>query len=105
MIILYALIFYWAFAATISVYRRWLAGDLNVWNKIAFLPVLLIFALIDVTLNYTLFLLMGLPPARCYTISARLEAYHTGGPSWKRTVAVFICETLLNPIDPSGRHC
>ena len=105
MIALYLLLFYWAFAAAISVYRLWMAGKLNVFNEIVFLPLLLGFALTDVALNYTVLLVMGLPPKGCYTISARFEQYHRSDTGWRGTVATFVCERLLNPIDPSGNHC
>ena len=105
MIFLYALIFYWAFAAAISVYRLWLKGALNAWNEVAFIPLLFCFALLDVILNYTVFMVMGLPPTHCYTISARLEYYHKNYSGWRSPFASWVCEKLLNTLDPSGSHC
>jgi len=107
-IIIFAYLFYIGFAAAIGVYRRWLMGALNILNILLFAPVLIAFALTDVVLNYTVFLLlMGIPPDRCYTISARLGFYHLNPrcTEYQRAVAGFICEKLLNPIDPSGSHC
>ena len=105
MIILYTLLFYWAFAAAISVYRLWLKGVLNTWNEVAFIPLLLCFALLDVILNYTLFMTMGMPPLHCYTISARLEYYHKNDKGWRGDFATWVCEKLLNTLDPTGSHC
>jgi len=102
----FVLVFYWGFAAAISVYRLWLKGTLNTWNKVLYAPLLLLFGAVDVTLNYTVLIVtMGLPPAGCYTISARMDYYHHFPCGWKTTVATFVCERLLNTIDPSGNHC
>lgn len=105
-IIMFALVFYWGFAASISVYRLWLAGKLNAWNELAFIPLLFCFAMLDIILNYTLCLVvMGLPPAHCYTISARLEYYHRNYSGWRSPFATWVCERLLNALDPTGAHC
>jgi hypothetical protein len=102
------LLFYWGFAAAVGVYRQWLSGKLNAVNKIAFLPLLIGFWLVDVALNYTAALVfMGLPDKKTdYTLSSRFETYraeHTTG--YRLAVANFMCEVLLNNIDPSGSHC
>ena len=99
-------LFYIGFAVSISVYRQWLKGTLNLLNKVLFAPILLGFATLDVALNFTVFLLlMGPPPTQCYTISARLAWYHQYCTDWRHSVAVFVCDELLNPIDPAGGHC
>jgi hypothetical protein len=105
---LYTWAFYAGFALSISVYRLWVKGTLNLLNKLCFAPVLITFALLDVVLNYTVLLLVfGTPPPRCYTISARFEQYHkVSAPSpFAKIVATFTCERLLNTIDPTGDHC
>ena len=105
MIFLTIYLFYIGFAIAISVYRQFLKGVLNLLNMVAFFPILLVFATLDVMLNFTVFLLMGWPPTHCYTISARLAWYHQYCTDWRHTVAVFVCDELLNPIDPAGGHC
>ena len=105
-ILAFALVFYWGFAASIYVYRLWLKNALNLWNKVLFAPLLIAFFLIDVFLNWTLLVLvMGVPPNYCATISERFEIYHEGDKGWRGAVATFVCERLLNTIDPSGQHC
>ena len=99
--------FYVGFAVSISVYRQWLKGVLHPINKVLFSPVLVGFFSIDVVLNYTVLLVLGWPPAGDYTISARLATYHTTDKAseFQKVFATFVCEQLLNPIDPSGTHC
>lgn len=104
--LLFAYLFYVGFALAISIYRLWLKGCLNLFNKLLFAPVLVAFFALDVLLNYTLFLLLfGLPGKGDYTISQRLETYRVRASGFKRTVADFVCQKLLNPIDPTGTHC
>jgi len=118
MITTYALLgiwfFYLQFAAAISVYRLWLKGKLNLWNECAYLPLLAAFFLIDVVLNWTVLLIIGAPPRGCTTMSDRFQVYHTGlnldgtpyqADQLQKDVGTWICEKLLNPIDPSGQHC
>ena len=97
---------YIGFAFSVSVYRLWQKGALNLFNKIMFAPLLLIFIVLDVVANYTLFILvMGLPPKNCYTITDRLTVYNSGRHGWRTKVANIICEKLLDTVDPTGNHC
>ena len=107
MIILAIYLFYIGFAVAISVYRQWLKGTLNLWNKVLFAPVLISFFFLDVFVNYTVLLVLGWPPQGCHTISERLAEYHTtsNASDFQKAVATFVCEKLLNPIDPTGAHC
>lgn len=107
-------IFYMGFAAAISVYRLWLQGKLNLLNKVLYAPLLFSFFVLDVCLNYTVLLVMGLPPEHCWTMSDRFQVYHLdmnldGTPytasSLQKDVGTFICVKMLNPIDPTGNHC
>jgi len=105
MIAAYIWAFYLCFALSISVYRIWLKGVLNPFNKLVFAPVLISFFLVDVLLNYTVLMVMGLPPRNCHTISDRLAFYNLFYDDWRHSFASFICDKLLNPIDPNGNHC
>jgi hypothetical protein len=100
--------FYMGFALSISVYRQWLKGTLNLLNKVMFAPVLVCFYLLDVVLNWSVLLLVfGAPPPGCRTISERLHFYvsHPFCTTFQMDCAQFICDKLLNPIDPTGNHC
>ena len=103
--VLFWYVFYIGFAASVCVYRQWLKGTLNLFNKLVFAPVLIVFGLMDVALNYTVFMVFGRPPARCYTISSRMEQYRKTGAPLQALVATILCVYMLNPIDPAGEHC
>ena len=97
--------FYLGFALSVSVYRLWVQGGLNLWNKVLFAPVLIVFYAIDIALNYTVFLVFGLPPKGCISISLRMKFYRDNDAGFRKEFATFLCENFLNPIDPAGRHC
>ena len=98
--------FYVGFALSVSIYRQWVKGTLNAFNKLIFAPILITFIIIDILINYTiLILLMGFPPKSSHTISDRFYIYHHGRYGWKTTVATITCEKLLNTVDPTGNHC
>ena len=102
-----AWLLYAGFALCVGVYRQWLAGRLNVLNKLCFGPVIIGFYALDVLVNWTLLLIIWGKPPRGYSISERFEVYHYSiAPSQTaKAVATWVCEKLLNTIDPTGAHC
>ena len=103
--LLFTYLFYLGFALSVSIYRQWIKGTLNVLNKILFAPVLIIFIFLDFLINILLILVMGVPPKGGYTISSRFELYRKQNYGWKSSVATLVCEKLLNTVDPTGQHC
>lgn len=101
---LYLYLFYLGFVVSIVAYRSWQKGTLNTYNRILFVPVLIGFYLIDVTINWTLLWVMGKPP-KGITISDRFEFYRQNDKGLRGKLAAFICEKLLNNVDPTGQHC
>jgi len=99
-------VFWVGFVFSISVYRRWQQGKLNLLCKILSMPIILPFSVLDVIFNYTVLVaLYGFPSKRDYTISSRFETYRKTNQIKKRKLADFTCEQLLNPIDPFDTHC
>ena len=103
--LLFTYLFYLGFALSVSIYRQWVKGTLNILNKVLFAPVLITFIILDFVLNVLLILVMGFPPEDSYTISTRFEAYRKGNYGIKTIIATFVCEKLLNTVDPTGQHC
>jgi hypothetical protein len=92
----------------IIVYRAWLKEQLNIYNKIAFSPILASFYVSDVLLNFTLLnLTFGMTPVGTKSMSERFEYYRrVKSPSpFALQVADFVCDKLLNTVDPTGNHC
>lgn len=106
LVILSLYIFYIGFALSVSIYRLWVKGTLNVFNKLVFAPILIIFIILDVIINCTILLLiMGFSPNHTFTITDRFYEYRHGNYGWKSKVAIFVCDKLLNTVDPTGNHC
>lgn len=103
--LLFTYLFYLGFALSVSIYRQWIKGTLNLLNKILFAPVLIIFIILDFLINILLILVMGFPPKGGYTISSRFELYRKGNYGIKTFIATLVCEKLLNTVDPTGQHC
>ena len=103
--LLFTYVFYLGFALSVSIYRQWVKGNLNTLNKILFAPILIIFIVLDFLINILLILVMGFPPKGTYTISTRFETYRKGNYGIKTSIATFVCEKLLNTVDPTGQHC
>lgn len=103
--ILFIYLFYLGFALSVSIYRQWIKGTLNKFNKLLFAPVLILFIILDFLINVLLILVMGFPPKGGYTISSRFELYRKGNYGWKKDIATIVCEKLLNTVDPTGQHC
>lgn len=103
---IYIYLFYIAAVFSILVYRKWQKKELNIYNKIAFAPIIGTFYLLDVAINMTLLnLVMGQTPSAKYSISDRFQFYNNANYGWKSKVANFVCTKLLDTVDPTGDHC
>jgi len=100
--------FYIMFAACICAYRQHERGRLNTLNVVLFAPALIPFYITDVFLNWTLFNLMfGKTPEGTVTISDRFKYYREVKAPNKTSLVVanFLCDEILNRVDPSDNHC
>jgi hypothetical protein len=62
----------------------------------------------DVVYNWTFGVVVFLDVTRDFTLSSRLKRYRDSleyKGTWRMRWADWICEHLLNPYDPKGRHC
>ena len=104
--ILLVYLFYIGFALSVSIYRIWVAGKLNVLNKVLFAPILILFIILDIVINAVVLTpIMGFSPNSTFLITDRFYEYRKGSYGWKTDVANFVCDKLLNTVDPTGRHC
>lgn len=50
-------------------------------------------------------LFLEIPPKGEWTLSARLwRLSNDPSPSWRRTLALYLRQSILDPVDPSGVH-
>jgi hypothetical protein len=96
----------WVFyLAVMNLKRAGDAGQLTKTAKIMGFPVLFVGLLIDFLVNIFVasFIFLELPQETLVT--ARLARHIKGPDSWRKKVAKWICSTLLDSFDPSGKHC
>jgi hypothetical protein len=68
-------------------------------------PLFLIGYTLDVFVQIVVASVIFLDPPRDWTLTGRLKRYINGPEGWRETVAIWMCQHLLNAFDPDGRHC
>lgn len=68
-----------------------------------FYPVTVFAFILDIALNYTLLSLITWDWPREQTFSRKLERL-IKGTGWRRSVALWVADVLLDPFDPTGPH-
>ena len=63
------------------------------------------FALADVWYNWTRFSFVVREFPREFYTTTRLKRLRVSGNEMQKQLCTWICEQLLNPEDPSGKHC
>lgn len=111
MIILYSILFLWVFYYTyilvMSFYRLHLRGELKgiVWWLA--LPAVIVGITMDVIAQYTYaaIIFKEWPEKKEYLVTDRLQRYMLQPGTWRFKRAKWICTKLLDPFDPTGKHC
>jgi len=96
--------FYALYALVMGVYRAHLAQRLSLVAYALLAPFVLLGFVVDVLTNITIATLAFAEPPRELLLTTRLQRY-ISGTGWRRTVAAWVCDTLLDPLDPRGEHC
>ena len=60
---------------------------------------------VDLALTVVVGSILYLDPPREWTLTGRLKRYRAGPDDWRKILATWICEHLLNQFDPGGNHC
>lgn len=89
----------WTFFLAYSSLRQF-APMLRPEVKAVGLVIILVGFLLDVAINWTLGLLLGVTPDA--TLSQKCKRLKKGD-GWRANVAVYLCANWLNPFDPE--HC
>lgn len=106
-LLLASYIFWCLYIATMGCYRAHLAGRLVGITKILAYPLVIFAVIVDIIFQYTVatVLFFDLPKAKEYLVTDRLQRYVAGKNDWRRKIAVYICDNLLDVFDPTGDHC
>jgi hypothetical protein len=97
---------FWAlYVFTMGVYKAHLAGKLKGLNLILAYPIVFFALLVDVFFNLVVSSVVFLELPREWLVTSRLQRYMAGPASWRRTIAVYICDSVLDIFDPQNNHC
>lgn len=111
MFLLYSVLFLWAFWAVyvlvMGLYRAHLNRRLGRIGYALGAPWLALGYGMDVLTQYTfaVVLFFDLPARGEHLVTKRLQRYITQPWSRRAAVANWVCQHLLDPFDPTGKHC
>ncbi|HET8689612.1 MAG TPA: hypothetical protein VFM18_23625 [Methanosarcina sp.] len=93
------------FIFTMGIYRAFLAKRLSTSAKILGAPFVLLAAIVDILCNMTAATILFAELPRELYVTRRLTRYMKDGKGWRYDIAKAICLSLLDPFDPTGKHC
>ncbi|CAB4130151.1 hypothetical protein UFOVP116_295 [uncultured Caudovirales phage] len=97
---------FWAFYVLVmGIYRAYLAKRLGIVNLILSTPFVLVGFFLDIFVNLCIAPIIFLDPPREWLVTTRLTKYRNCDSLWRRSIAAFICDHLLDIFDPTGNHC
>jgi len=101
---------WFVYSGVMNLHRVKKAGTMTREQMILGLPFLWFGLVLDVALNWVALTVIGLEFPCEALMTARLSRwkYLTGSgwhTRWRRAVATWFCERLLDSLDPSGCHC
>jgi hypothetical protein len=99
---LYLLLF--VFLAIMSLYRAERAGVLAPETRALCTPMLWFGYLLDFLCNAVPASVVFMDLPREWLVTARLQRYADGPPTWRRALALWVARKLLDPFDPKGYH-
>lgn len=105
--LLFLWVFWYIYLIVMGLYRAKLDGRLTWPVKILGAPALLVGYIVDIIAQYTIATIVfrDWPAKGEHLVTDRLQRYmaNPGGIRYRK--AKWICEHLLDPFDPTGRHC
>lgn len=104
---LYLWAFWYLYLIVMGLYRAKLNGTLTWSAKILGAPALLVGIIVDVVAQYTVATVVfrEWPRAGEHLVTDRLQRYIAHGSGSRFEKARWLCEHLLDPFDPTGKHC
>ena len=105
--LIYAYGFWMLYVLIMGFYRAHLDRRLNGLTRGLALPTVVVGYAVDLVANYTFATLwfLELPWRPLELVTDRLTRYINGPDGRAKRHAVWVCETLLDPFDPTNKHC
>lgn len=99
----------WAFWAiyimVMGIYRAHLSRRLAGINLVLGMPIVVLGYVMDAISNIAIATLLFADLPREWLVTTRLQRYIVDDDGWRRHIALYICDNLLDPFDPTGNHC
>ena len=100
----YLWFFWYAFVLVMGLYRAHLDKRLTYLTYALAAPAVLVGALMDVFANMLIATLIFWEKPSEWLVTQRLTRLKRYN-DWRGSVARYVCNNLLDPIDPTGGHC
>lgn len=97
------LVFYILYLAAINIYAHW--NELTLNAKVITAPIVAVMLAVDCFFQQTLFIAIFLDLSQEWLVTQRLQRYRNMPSGWRLELATWICTNMLNPFDPSRKHC
>lgn len=104
-VILYLWLFWALFVATMNLYRVQLTHGLTPAMRVLGAPLVLLAYVVDVLSNLVVATLVFAEPPHELLVTSRLKRYMLTPSGWRYKIAHWLCLNLLDPLDPTGKHC
>jgi hypothetical protein len=103
----YVALFFGLFVLVMGVYRAHLTKRLKWWHWVLLWWAVLIGYVVDVLSNVFIATFVFWDPPKEWLVTDRLIRYKNDpkATTYQYTVAVFVCDELLDIFDPTGEHC
>jgi hypothetical protein len=88
-----------------GMYRAYLDDRLKGLKLVMSAPWIAVGVIMDISANLFLAPLIFLDYPKEWLVTSRLQRYMKTESGWRRTIAEYVCENLLDIFDPSGEHC
>lgn len=100
-------VFWYLYLIVMGLYRAKLNGTLTWTAKILGAPALVIGFVLDVLVQYTIASLIWRewPRRGEHLVTDRMQRYLAHGSGSRYVKAKWLCDHLLDPFDPTGKHC
>lgn len=102
---LWIYVFFILFVAIMGFYRLKLQGTLSPFLLRLGFPALVVGYAFDIISNLTLACFVFADIPREWLVTGRLKRYMAGKDGYRKRVATFLCQQVLNMFDPKGEHC
>lgn len=101
----YAYLFFCVYILVMGVQRAHLDGRLHGPLRGLCLPMVALGYAMDLLANVTVASLAFWELPRELLVTKRLQRHLESFAGWRWKLATWICNSLLDPFDPSGKHC